>query len=168
MVLKDHQSLEDIHTKVITEFSKTLEMFGLTPAEARLFVTIYIHPHPMTLDEMSQALGKSKTSMSTGVRSLIDQGLVNRVWKKGVRKDLFQANKSIYKNFMSSYIRKWQTAANEQETNLKKVENQLKNRYREFSSEKQMEDADLLYQRLEQMIGFHENILKTFHKLDPE
>ncbi|MCA1012098.1 GbsR/MarR family transcriptional regulator [Halobacillus halophilus] len=168
MVLKDHQSLEDIHTKVITEFSKTLEMFGLTPAEARLFVTIYINPHPMTLDEMSQALGKSKTSMSTGVRSLIDQGLVNRVWKKGVRKDLFQANKSIYKIFMSSYINKWQTATNEQETNLKKVENQLKNRYREFSSEKQMEEADLLYQRLEQMIGFHENILKTFHKLDPK
>ncbi|MGP4078028.1 GbsR/MarR family transcriptional regulator [Halobacillus sp. K22] len=168
MVLKDHQPLEDIHTKVITEFSKTLEMFGLTPAEARLFVTIYINSDSMTLDEMSQALGKSKTSMSTGVRSLVDQGLVDRVWKKGVRKDLFQANKSIYKNLMSSYISRWQSAANEQETTLKNVEDQLKKRYREFSSEEQMEEADHLYQRLEQMIDFHENILKTFHKLDPK
>ncbi|KHE68982.1 GbsR/MarR family transcriptional regulator [Halobacillus sp. BBL2006] len=167
MVLKDHHTLEDIHTKVIHEFSKTLEMFGLTPADARLFVTLYIRRSPMTLDEMSEALGKSKTSMSTGVRGLVDQGLVERVWKKGVRKDLYQANENLYKNFMSSYIKKWQMAANEQEDSLKGIEGELKERYQDFSEENQMDVANDLYKRIEDMIQFHELITRAFHEINP-
>ncbi|ARI78107.1 GbsR/MarR family transcriptional regulator [Halobacillus mangrovi] len=167
MVLKDHQSLEDIHTKVIHEFSKTLEMFGLTPADARLFVTLYINRSPMTLDEMSEALGKSKTSMSTGVRGLVDQGLVERVWKKGVRKDLYQANENLYKNFMSSYIKKWQKAAYEQEGSLKGIENDLKVRYQDFSKDDEINKANNLYKRIEDMIKFHELIMRAFQEINP-
>ncbi|MBH0228710.1 GbsR/MarR family transcriptional regulator [Halobacillus yeomjeoni] len=168
MVLKDHHTIEDIHTKVIHEFSKTLEMFGLSPSDARLFVTLYINRDPMTLDEMSDALGKSKTSMSTGVRSLVDQGLVERVWKKGVRKDLYQANENLYKNFMSSYIKKWHSATNEQEQSLRSIEDQLKDRCQEISKEKQMEVADSLYHRIEDMIGFHDLISGAFNEMNPE
>lgn len=167
MVLKDHRTLEEVHTKVVLEFSKTLEMFGLTPADARLFVTLYIHSSPMTLDEMSKALGKSKTSMSTGVRSLLDQGLVERVWRKGFRKDLYQANENLYKNFMSTYINKWLTAANKQDKTLEEIEDKLEKSYQLFSKEKQMQEADELYQRLKDMRGFHELISDSFEELIP-
>lgn len=168
MVLKDHQTFEETHTKVIHEFSKTLEMFGLTPADARLFVTLYINKSPMTLDEMSEALGKSKTSMSTGIRALADQGLVERVWKKGFRKDLYRANENLYKNFMSSYIQKWQVAADDQEQSLRTIEDDLKNQFQSISKEKKMKEADHLYKRIEDMRNFHQMIAQAFNDLDPD
>lgn len=73
---------EKFTNKIIIEFAKTIELFGLTPAEARLFVYLYLQEEPQTLDEMGEALGKSKTSMSTSIRSLSDSNLVTRVWKK--------------------------------------------------------------------------------------
>lgn len=168
MVVKDHHFLENIHTKVIHEFSKTLEMFGLTPSDARLLVTLYIQGGPMTLDEMSEVLGKSKTSMSTGVRSLLEQGLVERVWKKGFRKDLYQANENLYKNFMTSYIQKWLTAARDQRTALKNMEEHLKNNVQHYSNQKEMDQADALYRRMEDMILFQERIAEAFKSLEPD
>lgn len=168
MVTTDHHILETIHTKVTHEFSKTLEMFGLSPQDARLFVTLYLHQSPMTLDEMSEALGKSKTAMSNGVRALLDQGLVERVWKKGFRKDLYQANENLYRNFMSSYIKKWQEAAIEQKNTLSVMEADLKDRIQDYSDQEKMKHADDLYQRIEDMISFHEWIAQAFDGIDPD
>ncbi|SFJ63412.1 DNA-binding transcriptional regulator GbsR, MarR family [Halobacillus dabanensis] len=168
MVTNDPHILETIHTKVTHEFSKTLEMFGLSPQDARLFVTLYLHQTPMTLDEMSEALGKSKTAMSNGVRALLDQGLVERVWKKGFRKDLYQANENLYRNFMSSYIKKWQEAAIEQKNSLNVMEEELKSRIQDYSDQEKMQLADDLYHRIEDMISFHEWIAQAFDGIDPE
>ncbi|WP_226576729.1 GbsR/MarR family transcriptional regulator [Halobacillus litoralis] len=165
MVLIDHHSIEDIQTKVIHEFSKTLNIFGLSTADSHLFVTLYLHKSPMTLDEMSNALGKSKTSMSTGIRSLLEQGLVERVWKKGVRKDLYQANENLYKNLMSSYIHKCRLAAGEQKSSLMKMENELSSSSKDGLNEEYLNRVDDLYGRMQDMIKFHEWIEETFHTL---
>ncbi len=167
MVLREHQSLEEMNTKVVHEFSKTLEMFGLTPAEARLFVTLYINSVPMTLDEMSEELGKSKTSMSTGIRSLVDQGLVERVWKKGFRKDLYTADQDLYKKFMTSYIKKWLTSAQERGDSLKGLENQLQEDYKNYPGHT-LEEADQLMKKMEEMIQFYQLISTAFEDLYPD
>ncbi|UOQ43508.1 transcriptional regulator [Halobacillus salinarum] len=165
MGLKDHRTLEEINTQVVHQFSKTLEMFGLTPSEARLFVTLYIHREPMTLDEMSEAMEKSKTSMSTGIRSLLDQGLVERVWKKGFRKDYFKAEDNLYKSFMTAYIQKWLDATNQQQTALDLLEKQLEKE--DQSTRKTSEKADKLFEKIEHMKHFHQLIFKAFEDLEP-
>jgi HTH-type transcriptional regulator, osmoprotectant uptake regulator len=167
MVTTDHHILEDVRSKVTHEFSKTIEMFGLSPQDARLFATLYLNRTPMTLDEMSEALGKSKTAMSTGVRALLDQGLVERVWKKGVRKDLYQANENLYRNFMSTYIKKWQEAAIEQKNVLSVMKGDLKDRIQQYSDQEKMQHADDLYQRMQDMINFHKWIAQAFDGIDP-
>lgn len=162
MVETNHPALEEFQTKTIHEFSKTLEMFGLAPGDARLFITLYINPSPMTLDEMSDALGKSKTSMSTGIRSLLDQGLVERVWVKGVRKDLYQANEQLYQSFLSSFIEKWVHAATEHKQNLVELQREMKADYLTFHKENVAEQANYLYERTEEMKIFHEWIAEAF------
>ncbi|MFG6149530.1 GbsR/MarR family transcriptional regulator [Halobacillus sp. B23F22_1] len=155
MGFQQNQTLENIHTSVIHEFSKTLELFGLTPSDSRLFTSLYLHAKPMTLDELSEALGKSKTAISTGVRSLIDQGLVERVWKKGVRKDLYKSNDQLYKKFMFSYVQRWIDAASTQRKTLQSIKQELSNE--DTSSE-------LVDERLAQMIEFHKQISNSFEK----
>ncbi|SIS47433.1 GbsR/MarR family transcriptional regulator [Salimicrobium flavidum] len=161
----NHPKLEEFQTKTIHEFSKTLEMFGLAPGDARLFITLYINPSPMTLDEMSEFLGKSKTSMSTGIRSLLDQGLVERVWVKGVRKDLYQANEELYRSFLSSFIENWVQAANEHKNNISHLQMDMRESHRTFHKENIAEQANYLYERTEEMKIFHEWIAEAFCNL---
>ncbi|MBB6454671.1 DNA-binding transcriptional regulator GbsR (MarR family) [Salirhabdus euzebyi] len=158
--------LEQIHNQMISEFSKTLEMFDLSPSDARLFVTLYINKKPMTLDEMSHALGKSKTSMSTGIRSLLDSNLVERVWKKGVRKDLYQANENLYRKFMRTYVDKWLDAADRQKQSLKEIKTQLKQQTKS-EEVRNFEYVQSLQKRIEDMIKFHYLIEETFQDMDP-
>lgn len=148
-------SNEKLIEKIITEFSKTIGMFGLTTLEARLFVFLYLSDEPMTLDEMSEALGKSKTSMSTSMRSLSDLNLVTRVWKKGVRKDLYQANSQLFKSFMSLYINKWIDVASHQKEKLKDIDTMV-------NEGEQADERANLANRVEDIINFHSQLEQLF------
>lgn len=120
------EQLTDIHNEVISEFSKTLEMFALNPSESQLFVTLYLSNRPMNLDEMKEALGKSKTAMSNATRTLLDYNLIERVWRKGERKDLYKAKEDLYHKFMKTYVRRWLDAIEQQKNNLNFIENKLR------------------------------------------
>lgn len=146
-----------IQEDIINEFTKTIEMFALTPSEARLFVTLYLNGEPMTLDEMSDALGKSKTSMSTGIRTLLDQKLVERVWKKGERKDYYQADEALYKKFMSNYTQRWLELANRQKEALSEIKYQI-----EVSHVKEGQEFEHLMEKIQAMIEFHVSLEEVF------
>src|SRR5699024_9436054 len=115
-----NSTTENITYEIILEFAKTIEMFGLTPLEARLFVYLYLQDQPKSLEEMSESLEKSQTSMCKRLRNLSDATLVTLVWRKGVRKDLYVANNQIVKSFMNSYTNKWINATKHQKDALGK------------------------------------------------
>lgn len=145
------------------EFSKTIEMFGLTTLEARLFAYLYLSEDAMTLDEMSEALGKSKTSISTNIRSLAELNLVTRVWKKGVRKDLYEANSQLFKTFMTSYHRKWVDVARRQKSSLEEINNYYINQINHGIT--QTEEQVCITKRLNEIIIFHDQIETLFKDL---
>ncbi|WP_033445529.1 MarR family transcriptional regulator [Ornithinibacillus scapharcae] len=147
---------EHIKNSILLEFAKTVELFDLSPLEARLFAFLYIEGVPLTLDQMSEALGKSKTSMSTGVRSLVDLNLVKRVWKKGVRKDLFQANEQLFKQFMSFYMKKWIVATEDRKEALLELQSELEQSALDQSNEH-------IHNKLNDLLDFH-NKLDVFFK----
>ena len=65
---------------------------------------MFFHNEPLTLDDMTEELGMSKTSMSTSVRALSDLKLVERAWKRGVRKDLISSEQMIGIKVLSIYF----------------------------------------------------------------
>ncbi|RKQ31276.1 GbsR/MarR family transcriptional regulator [Oceanobacillus halophilus] len=154
---------EKITQQIMVEFSKTVELFGLNPLEARLFSYLYLSRKALTLDDMSEALGKSKTSMSTNIRSLLDLNLVTRVWKKGVRKDLYEANSSLFKSFMSFYINKWMDAANHQKEALEEIEKLIDKDAKE--TDPSTDTVDVTH-RLKEIIEFHNQLVTLFKKIE--
>ncbi|WP_156288798.1 GbsR/MarR family transcriptional regulator [Oceanobacillus salinisoli] len=154
---------EETTHKIMTELAKTVELFGLNPVEARLFSYLYLSGKPLTLDEMSEALGKSKTSMSTNIRSLSELNLVTRVWKKGVRKDLYEANSPLYKIFMDFYIKKWMDAANSQKKSLEEIQRLIE---RQQKKDEPSTDSDNITDRLKEIIGFHKELELLFKKAE--
>lgn len=148
---------EKITHNIIIEFAKTMEMIGLSPLEARLFVHLYIEEKPMTLIGMSDALGRSKTSMSTSIRSLSDLNLVTRVWRKGERKDLYEANDQLFKTFISTFVNKWIDATNHQQESLMEIQKHL--------GEHNLEQGPKLNEQLVKIIDFHRRVESSFRDI---
>lgn len=153
------KTVEDLTNDIILEFAKTIEMFDLTPLEARLFACLYLKENAMTLDEMSEAVGKSKTSMSNSIRSLLDLNLVTRVWRKGVRKDLYQANAQLFKSFKNSYITKWIDATTHQRSSIEDIKN-------EFDGISTDNELHFLNNQLSNILEFHKNIEDFFRNMN--
>lgn len=69
--------IEEAKDKVIGAIAETMDLYGVTPAAANLYATMYFEDQ-MTLDEMRTELGMSKPSMSTSVRRLQEIDMVKK------------------------------------------------------------------------------------------
>lgn len=106
----DKEKLDKARERMITEIAGNIHLYDLTNSVGRLYGNIFFAEKPMTLDEMSESLGMSKTSMSTGVRALSEANMVEKTWRKGVRKDLYQTDPDWYKSFSTVFIKRWSEA----------------------------------------------------------
>lgn len=154
-----HHDNERIKDDIIMEFTKTIELFGLSTLEARLFAYLYLTNKPLTLDEMSQALGKSKTTMSNGIRNLSELNLVSLVWKKGTRKDLYQANSQLFSSFLSTYVSKWLEMVSHQKTSLEEINQSIDLKENSYNRNPELSE---LTDRLNDMIEFHQLLEELF------
>lgn len=116
---KDWTRYEETKQEFIQVIAKNMNLYGITPSIGRLFGVLYFSDDPMTLDEMRDALAMSKTSMSTGVRTLLDMKMVEPVFKPGVRKDLYRSEDDWYKSFTSLFGIRWRKGT---ETNIEQME----------------------------------------------
>ncbi|MET3321089.1 GbsR/MarR family transcriptional regulator [Peribacillus butanolivorans] len=105
---KNHiEILEEAESIVIDAIAETMDLYGVTHSIGRLYGVLYFSEEPMTLNKMSSSLGMSKPSMSTGIHSLMDIEMVQKVWRKGERKDLYKAEKDFFVSFLSFFCKKW-------------------------------------------------------------
>ncbi|MOA26794.1 HTH-type transcriptional repressor OpcR [compost metagenome] len=87
-----------------------MDLYGITLSIGHLYGNMYFNQGPVTLDEMSVTMGMSKTSMSTGMRTLHDLKMINKVWGKGSRKDLYEVVPDWHQNFTDYFSIKWSKA----------------------------------------------------------
>lgn len=120
-----NEQLEKARERIIETIAQNIHLYGLTPSSGRQFGTMYFHDEPLTLDEMTEKLGMSKTSMSTSVRALSDLKLVERAWKRGVRKDLYQVKDDWYQSFIDLFSTKWRRSISLHMTAVRKSTNEL-------------------------------------------
>ncbi|TQS76597.1 GbsR/MarR family transcriptional regulator [Ornithinibacillus gellani] len=116
---KDWETYEEIIDHFIQAIAKNMNLYGLTSSIGRLYGVLYFSDEPMTLDQMRDALEMSKTSMSTGVRTLMDMKMAESTFKKGIRKDLYQSEEDWYKSFTSLFGNRWRHYT---ETNIEEAE----------------------------------------------
>jgi DNA-binding transcriptional regulator GbsR (MarR family) len=67
----------------------------------------------------------SKASMSIAVRELDEIGLVEKIWKKGERKDLYQVEDDNYDSFIKFFCYHWRKALNPKYIALRKFQEDL-------------------------------------------
>ncbi|WP_433945687.1 GbsR/MarR family transcriptional regulator [Paenibacillus sp. SN-8-1] len=112
---QEQAALLKVRKRVIEAIGRNMDLYGITLSTGHLYGLLFFADKPMTLDEMGQEMKMSKTSMSTGVRTLLDLKMVNKVWEKGSRKDLYEVEYDWYQTFNDFFAIKWRKAV---ETNL--------------------------------------------------
>lgn len=99
--------IEKSRQRVMDSIGTNMDLYGVTMSIGHLYGNMYFHNGPVTLDEMGQEMGMSKTSMSTGMRALVDLKMINKVWGKGSRKDLYEVERDWHQNFVDFFSIKW-------------------------------------------------------------
>ncbi|AQS57658.1 GbsR/MarR family transcriptional regulator [Desulforamulus ferrireducens] len=119
------QIIKKARERVIDSIARNIDLYGITMSIGHLYGTLLFQDKPMSLDEMGEALGMSKTSMSTGVRTLLDLNMVNKVWMKGTRKDYYEVEQDWYQNFIDYFSIKWRKGVDDNVQALRKSVREL-------------------------------------------
>lgn len=114
------ERVEKSRRRVIESIGKNIDLYGITLSIGHLYGNMYFSDHPVTLDEMTQMMGMSKTSMSTGMRTLTDLKMVHKVWEKGSRKDLYEVETDWYQTFADFFSIKWRKSIEQNVTALQR------------------------------------------------
>ena len=118
--MEDHEKIDKARERIIEAIAQNIHLYGLVPSAGRQFGTMFFQNEPLTLDDMTEKLGMSKTSMSTSVRALSELKLVERAWKKGVRKDLYKVTDDWHQSFIDLFSIKWQRSVTLHSAAIKK------------------------------------------------
>ena len=105
--MNGNEKLEKARERIIESIAQNIHLYGLTPSAGRQYGTMFFHNEPLTLDDMTEELGMSKTSMSTSVRALSDLKLVERAWKRGRPKRPLSSKDDWYQSFIDLFSIKW-------------------------------------------------------------
>ncbi|MFC4808074.1 GbsR/MarR family transcriptional regulator [Paenibacillus sp. GCM10023250] len=120
---EQERSLDASRQRVIDSIGKNMDLYGITLSIGHLYGYMYFQTKPITLDQMSEKMGMSKTSMSTGMRTLMDLKMIDKVWGKGSRKDFYEVVPDWHKNFVDFFSIKWRKAV---ESNMASLEKSLR------------------------------------------
>nr|WP_041808711.1 transcriptional regulator [Evansella cellulosilytica] len=154
------ESYEDTKDIFIQSMAKNMNLYGITPTIGRLYGTLYFSSDPMTLDDMRESLAMSKTSMSTGVRTLVDMNMVEPVFRRGVRKDLYKAEEDWYKSFTALFSRQWRKASDTNIEEAKEAIEQLQELITKTNDEELISKIESDIEKLEYACQYYKWLLK--------
>jgi len=88
----DFQTTRD---QLVESAGRLTQSTGLGRSLGQIFMHIYLHRAPQTLDDLTKALSISKGGASMAVRQLEQWGALKKRWVKGDRKDYYEATEDF-------------------------------------------------------------------------
>ena len=73
--------------------------WGINRTMAQIHALLIVTPQPLTTDEVMAELHVSRGNAHSNLRELVGWGLVKSVFRKGERKELFEAEKDMWRMF---------------------------------------------------------------------
>jgi len=88
---------EKIKKELIQRFGDAYKAFGLSKLMGHIIALLLFSPEPLSLDEITKQLGRSKGPISQIVRRLRDKHLIRKVWMPhNNRKDYYEVEPEIF------------------------------------------------------------------------
>ncbi|MCP8618143.1 GbsR/MarR family transcriptional regulator [Salirhabdus salicampi] len=154
--MDNKERLENIHSRIVEQIASNMKAYGVPSTVGRLMGAIYYNRKPMSLDEMTEELGMSKTRMSQAVRELTELNLAEKVYEKGVRKDIYTVEQDYYQTFISLFSSNWRKAINSNQAFRQKIAVELKEIIEDDNSD------DEIKEKAEQYLKENEEIFQFY------
>nr|WP_078430747.1 GbsR/MarR family transcriptional regulator [Alkalihalobacterium alkalinitrilicum] len=169
MRLDNKERLENIHYRIIEQITTNMKLYGVPSTVGRLLGTIYYNRKPMTLDEMTEEIGMSKTRMSQAIRELTELNLAEKVFEKGVRKDIYTVEQDYYQTFISLFSSNWRKGISMNQTFQKKIIAELKQIIEDENSDKEtVEKAKEYLTETNEVLGFYNWLTRLVEFFDSQ
>ncbi len=92
------EQLEKLKEEFIINFGWAYKAFGLSKLMGHIVALLIYSPRPLSLDEITVALKRSKGPVSQITRRLRDKNLIRRVWQPTSRKDYYEIQPEVFEN----------------------------------------------------------------------
>jgi DNA-binding transcriptional regulator GbsR (MarR family) len=142
---------DKLKEEFIMNFGHAYKAFGLSKLMGHVVALLIYSTKPISLEEIAKLLNRSKGPISQITRRLRDKHLIRRVWQPTSRKDFYEIEPEIFENAFRN--------------NLDLVRNNLKiaQNFQAEIKNNNIEDADLLKNRLNEMYSFY-NLMDKYYK----
>ena len=90
------KSLVDVNDSTVAGLGRLARFFGFSDVMGRLYGTLLLSPHALSLDDLATSLEISKGSVSMNMRSLERWGMAKEVWVRGERKKYYMAEADLW------------------------------------------------------------------------
>lgn len=137
---KKLDQIEQIEEQFIEKLADNMRTFGVSTTVGRVLGIIYMNRGPMTLDQLSEKTGMSKTRMSQVIREMLHLNIAEKVFQKGVRKDLYNVENDYYQTFISLFTTNWQDAISKSRMFEKRIRRDLTDLVEDTSLNEQEEE----------------------------
>jgi DNA-binding transcriptional regulator GbsR (MarR family) len=81
----------------VETMGRIAEFWGFTRTQGRVFCLLFLSPRPMTQAELAEQLDVSAANVSMSLNGLLRWGAVHKVYEKGSRKVLYEAEPELRK-----------------------------------------------------------------------
>lgn len=148
------KKIKKIEDQFIDRFAENINTYGISPTVGRVLGLIYMNRKAMTLNELSDASGMSKTRMSQVVREMVDLNIAEKVFEKGIRKDLYNVEQDYYQTFISIFSTNWGKLAHKNKMIGKKLQKELSEVASDELSEEAEEKINELLEETRQLLNY--------------
>lgn len=143
-------SEEKIKLEIIQNFGYAYRAFGLSKIMGHVIALLIFSPTPLSLDEISKTLSRSKGPVSQVMKRLRDRNLIRRVWQPSSRKDYYEIQPDIFENAFRNNFE------------LIKQNTRLAKQLQTKMSSEEKKSFKALTKRLKEMESFYEIMEKHF------
>lgn len=124
--MKDKDKIQQARMRLVETGGRASQDFGVGRIIGQVLVYLYLQESECSLDEIGEALGLSKASVSIAVRQLEQLGLAMKVWKSGDKRNYYKSAENIasalQQGVLSLVRQKMQIFGNELERSLQLIE----------------------------------------------
>lgn len=96
--------VDEARAEFVDGMGRVADFWGVGKVMGRLWAVLYLSPEPMTMDELTAAVGITKGHTSTNLRALMRVGLVQKGWRPNDRKDYYSAETDLWA-FVKGFLR---------------------------------------------------------------
>lgn len=157
------QAIEDARDRFIESAGKiSANMLGMvSKVGGQIYALLFLSRHPMSLDEISEALKLSKGNVSVNIRLLEKFGLARKVWVKGTRKDYYEAARDYPRHFLKDFFDRVRSGVDDSLRLVHRFKSEFETAAKQSNGETH-EDAQFMVSQLLLLDAFYQAASRIF------